>query len=93
MFCGGAGSGKTYAGVLEILRQPPSVGMCVAPTFRMLSDSTLQTFLDLTRRGGVLRSFNKSDMVAELINGTRILFRSADEPDSTRHKPGLVSPR
>ena len=58
--------------------------MCVAPTFRMLSDSTLQTFLDLARQGGVLHSFNKSDMNAELINGTRVLFRSADEPDRLR---------
>ncbi len=58
--------------------------MSIAPTFRMLSDSTLQTFLDVTRKGGVLRSFTKSDMVAELINGTRVLFRSADEPDRLR---------
>jgi predicted phage terminase large subunit-like protein len=50
----------------------------------MLHDSTLATFLDLTRTGGVLRSFNKSDMTAELVNGTKILFRSADEPDRLR---------
>lgn len=81
---GGAGSGKTRAGCLEVLRQPPSVGMCVSPTFRMMHDSTLQCFLDLTRTGGVLRSFNKSDMTAELVNGTRVLFRSADEPDRLR---------
>lgn len=61
-----------------------STGMCVAPTFRMLSDSTLATFLDLTRTGGVLRSFNKSDMHAQLVNGTNILFRSADDPDRLR---------
>jgi predicted phage terminase large subunit-like protein len=71
--------------VLEILRMPAgSVGMVVAPTFRMLHDSTLATFLELTRNGGVLRQFNKTDMTAELINGTKILFRSADEPDRLR---------
>jgi predicted phage terminase large subunit-like protein len=63
---------------------PESTGMVVAPTFRMLADSTLATFLDLTRTGGVLRSFNKSDMTAQLVNGTNILFRSADEPDRLR---------
>jgi predicted phage terminase large subunit-like protein len=50
----------------------------------MLADSTLATFLDLTRTGGVLRSFNKTDMTAQLVNGTNVLFRSADEPDRLR---------
>lgn len=61
-----------------------SVGMVIAPTYRMLRDSTLATFLYLTRTGNVLRSFNKTDMTAELVNSTRILFRSADDPDSLR---------
>jgi predicted phage terminase large subunit-like protein len=85
LFVGGAGSGKTRAAVLEILRMPGgSTGMVVSPTFRMLHDSTLATFLELTRAGGVLRQFNKTDMTAELVNGTKILFRSADEPDRLR---------
>jgi len=58
--------------------------MVVAPTFRMLHDSTLGTFLELTRTGGVLRAYNKSDMTAQLVNGTNVLFRSADEPDRLR---------
>jgi predicted phage terminase large subunit-like protein len=85
LFAGGAGSGKSYAGCLEILRQPAgSIGMVCAPTYTMLRDSTLTTFLEITRRGGVLKSFNKSDGVATLINNTRVLFRSADEPDRLR---------
>jgi predicted phage terminase large subunit-like protein len=85
LFVGGAGSGKTRAAVVEILRMPSeSTGMVVAPTFRMLHDSTLATFLELTRAGGVLRQFNKTDMTAELVNGTKVLFRSADEPDRLR---------
>lgn len=85
LFVGGAGSGKTRAAVLEILRTPAgSTGMVVAPTFRMLHDSTLATFLELTRTGGVLRQFNKTDMIAQLVNGTQVLFRSADEPDRLR---------
>lgn len=85
LFVGGAGSGKTRAAVLEILRMPSgSTGMVVAPTFRMLHDSTLATFLELTRAGAVLRQFNKTDMIAELVNGTKVLFRSVDEPDRLR---------
>jgi predicted phage terminase large subunit-like protein len=85
LYVGGAGAGKTRAGVLEILRMPGgSTGMVVAPTYTMLRDSTVATFLELTRAGGVLRSFNKSDMTAQLVNGTNVLFRSADEPDRLR---------
>ena len=58
--------------------------MVVAPTYRMMADSTLATFLDIARRGGVMRSFNKTDGIAVLANGTRILFRSADDPDRLR---------
>ena len=49
-FVGGIGSGKTYAGTVEILRQPAgSTGMVVAPTYPMLRDATLRTFADLAR--------------------------------------------
>ncbi|CAN5548480.1 hypothetical protein BH20ACI3_BH20ACI3_38880 [soil metagenome] len=58
--------------------------MTIAPTYTMMRDSTQATFLDIARRGGVLQSFNKSDGIGVLINGTRILFRSADEPDKLR---------
>lgn len=61
-----------------------SLGAVIAPTYRMLMDSTITTFLDLARTGNVLRAFSKSDMTAELINSTRILFRSGDEPDRLR---------
>lgn len=61
-----------------------STGMVVAPTYPMLRDATLRTFIDLAKRAGVLRQFNKSDMSAELVDGKRILFRSADEPDRLR---------
>lgn len=61
-----------------------STGMIIAPTYRMLSDATLVTFLELTRAGGVLAEFNKSDMACVLVNGTRVLLRSADDPDRLR---------
>ena len=84
-FVGGVGSGKTRAGAVEVLRMPPrSVGMVVAPTYPMLRDATLRTFLDLAQRGGVLAQFGKAEMVATLIDGKRVLFRSSDDPDRLR---------
>lgn len=84
-FVGGIGSGKTRAGCVEVLRQPArSVGMVVAPTYRMLHDATQLTFLDLARRGSVLADHEKSDNAVRLIDGKHILFRSADDPDKLR---------
>lgn len=85
LFVGGVGSGKTRAGCVEVLRMPAgSTGMVVAPTYPMLRDATLRTLLELARRGGVLQSFQKAEMIATLCDGKRILFRSADDPDRLR---------
>lgn len=88
---GGVGSGKTMAGCAELFRPEyaGSTGAVVAPTFGMLRDATLRTFLglcEIVKAQGwpVLGSFNRSDMVAELETGTTILFRSADDPERLR---------
>ena len=90
-FIGGVGSGKTFAGCAEILDADYAgkVGAVVAPTYRMMMDATLRTFLTIcetARRQGatLLENLNKSEMVAELTNGTTVLFRSADKPDRLR---------
>jgi len=84
-FIGGVGSGKTRAGCLEALKQPiRSIGMVIAPTYPMLRDATLRTFVDLAQRAEMLKSWNKSDMTATLTDGKLVLFRSADDPDRLR---------
>ena len=82
-FIGGVGSGKTRASILKTLTQPPNTtGMLIAPTFTMLKDSVLRTFIDIAKP--IITRFNQSDLNARLINGTEILFRSADNPDRLR---------
>ena len=84
-FVGGVGSGKTRAGVVEVMRMPGgSRGTVVAPTYRMLQDATIHTFLEVTEDCGILKEYKKSDMTAVLENGTELLFRSCDEPDKLR---------
>ena len=84
-FVGGVGSGKTRIGCLNVLRQlRGSTGVVAAPTYPMLRDATLRTFMELAHEGGVLAEWRASDMTAELVNGTTILFRSADQPDRLR---------
>jgi predicted phage terminase large subunit-like protein len=82
-FIGGVGSGKTHAGCAEIIRQPGrSMGMVVAPTYPMLRDATARTFTETLRP--LIADFHRSEMRAELTNGTTVLFRSADDPDRLR---------
>lgn len=92
-FVAGIGSGKTYAGVVrDILatqgqiggqRVPvPNVGVVTAPTYNMLKDATLRTFMEIA--GPLVAKFNKADMVATMTNGSEVLFRSADNPERLR---------
>lgn len=82
---GGIGSGKSHAGaVKDILAasEGRTLGMVTAPTYPMLRDATLRTFLDLA--GPLVRDFHKSEMLATMVNGSEVLFRSADNPDRLR---------
>jgi hypothetical protein len=46
-FCGGIGSGKSWAGSYDLIKRAKAgrLYMVVAPTYQMLSDSTLRSFL------------------------------------------------
>ena len=84
-FIGGIGSGKTFAGVVEILKQPAgSRGAVIAPTYNMLKKAPIRSFLEMTETNNLLKSFNKSELVAELHNGTKIDFMTADNPERLR---------
>ena len=84
-FVGGVGSGKTYAGVMEILRQPPgSRGAVIAPTYRMLMDATLDTLMKIFDKGNLIQDWIKSEMRLITVHGTDIIFRSGDDPEKLR---------
>jgi PBSX family phage terminase large subunit len=92
-FVGGIGSGKSYAGCVRGImaaggqigteRIPtPNVGVVTAPTYGMLRDATLRTFLEIAGRAVV--DFNKSEMRATIANGSEILFRSTEHYERLR---------
>ena len=83
-FVGGIGSGKTYAGCVKDLAaaKPGTLGLVVAPTYPMLRDATLRTFLEIAE--GAIERFNHAEMTARVKTGGEILFRSADNPDRLR---------
>ena len=83
-FIGGIGSGKSFAGAVKALleAQAGTVGLVLAPTYPMLRDATLRTFRDIA--GDAIADFSKSDMIARMVTGGEILFRSADNPERLR---------
>ena len=84
-FIGGIGSGKTYSGAVKALKgteEPGSLGLIIAPTYPMLRDATLRTFMDVAN--GAIANMHKGEMRIEMTNGSEILCRSADNPDRLR---------
>jgi PBSX family phage terminase large subunit len=53
-----------------------------APTYPMLRDASIRTFFEIA--GDLVTDWRKSENIAVLRNGSEILFRSADKPDTLR---------
>lgn len=86
-FLGGIGAGKTTAGAIKALRYvtPGSLGLVVAPSFRMLRDASWRTALDLWRRLGLAEQVLRGDELRVVfVNGAEALFRSAEDPERLR---------
>lgn len=90
---GGIGSGKSMSGAMRAVMAScgqigtqaiptPNLGVVTAPTYPMLQDATLRTFRDIA--GDLVIDYNKNEHRATLVNGSEILFRSADNPDRLR---------
>lgn len=98
-FIAGIGSGKTTTGTHRGVRaafgqvgsQPittPNTGMVCAPTYDMINlivvPSYYQTLGGHVKEGGLIADYNKSEKVMTLVNGSRIVFRSTDNPERLR---------
>jgi predicted phage terminase large subunit-like protein len=88
-FCGGIGSGKSWAGSYDLIRRakPGRLYEVLAPTYPMLADATFRMVvgvaegLGLVEPGGVKRS---APPAIRLRTGAEVLFRSTDDPDRLR---------
>lgn len=83
----GIGGGKTKAGANEMVRKTlenkGSYGVCIAPTYQMLKNIDIpEVEKALPRR--LIKSISKTDNTYYLINGSRIQFLSAENPDRLR---------
>jgi PBSX family phage terminase large subunit len=89
----GIGSGKSLVGAVRALLasqgqvgsqriSTPNLGIVTAPTYPLLRDATIRTFLDIA--GPAVADFNKSEHLARMRNGSEVLFRSTHDPENLR---------
>ena len=84
-FIGGLGSGKTLCGAYEalitVIRHPGSIGIIMAPTYPMLRDSTIKTFMNIVPHE-LINVYNRTEQHIIFINGTEILFRPGNDQNA-----------
>src|SRR5438094_7896395 len=85
-FCGGIGSGKSWAGAYDLMRRAKAgrLYLVMAPTYSMLADASFRSFLTLAEELGLVDEADVKRSPPPLIHlrtGAEVLFRSADEPD------------
>lgn len=82
--CAGYGAGKSQAGVIRILLraiQYPGLSFAfVEPTFDLVRLIAWPRFQEILGDWGIGYTLNKSEAVMTLDNGSKIIFRSADNP-------------
>lgn len=88
-FSGGVGSGKSlilcHQSLYLALKNKLRTGLIGAPTYGMLRDATLATFLQLCEEWDVEVELNQAQMTAMLpLTRSKILFRSLDRPEHLR---------
>lgn len=87
-FVGGIGSGKSFVGAFDLITKsvPGALHAVVAPTYRLLADATLRSFMDVARALDLWddAAYRKTDNTAMLKDGSEFLFRSGDDPGKLR---------
>jgi phage terminase large subunit len=88
-FSGPIGSGKSQALCHEAIRlsylNPGRQGLIGAPTYPMLRDATLTSFLEVLNSNRIRHALNKSESVLTMKDtGSRIFFRAVDDFERLR---------
>jgi len=88
-FSGPIGSGKSQALCQEAIRlsylNPGRLGLIGAPTYPMLRDATLTSFLEILNGNRIRHELNKSELALVMKDtGSRIYFRAVDDFERLR---------
>lgn len=83
---GGRGAGKTWIGAWDMIRRAKRGRhyMVIAPTYTMMEDSSMRSFLEQLEFIGRPYQQIRSRMGIRLANDALIFFRSADNPERLR---------
>ncbi len=88
IYQGGYGSGKTWSGallgILLAQKYPGIKGLVGAKTFKLVSETTLQTYFEHLRNMKIDYEFNKTDHKIKFKNSSEIMFKYLDEPESLK---------
>lgn len=79
--------GKSFLAIRELCyfaRMPNTTNYYIAPTYRMARAILFEELRDRLSELRWLKKVNETDMRFELVNGSKIFLRSADNPDSLR---------
>lgn len=88
-YSGPVGSGKSAALCHEAIdlafKNDGRTGLIGAPTYNMLRDATLDAFQEILRANEIGYELNRSSFTLTILEcGSRILFRSLDDPEKLR---------
>lgn len=96
VFCGGAGSGKSYFVmqkiILKALDSQRKV-LIVRKVGATLKESVWSLTLELIHTGGLtptVRQVNKSDLTIEFLNGSVLLFKGLDDSEKIKSINGIT---
>lgn len=94
VFYGGAGSGKSFFVaqkiIIKALREERKV-LVVRKVGATLKASVWDLFTDiLAKMPQVIKSINKSEMIIDLVNGSRFLFKGLDDSEKIKSIHGLT---
>lgn len=80
--------GKTYLSAAELSaaagERPDSLCWYVAPTYKMAKELAWRHLKRLIPRSQMAKSPNETELSIELVNGSRIVLKGADNPDNLR---------
>lgn len=84
-YVGGLGSGKTFSGCIKALlkMQKGLCGAIIAPTYRMLVDSTRAELLRIMDEAHLSYEFEKTNGIIKY-KGSRVYLRSGENPERNR---------
>ena len=89
IYQGGYGSGKTWSGaflgIALAKKYPASVGLVVAKEYTLLKDTTMVSYFEHLDNMGYINKkdykYNKTDKIILFKNGSKILFKDAENPE------------